>query len=114
MAATAYLTVTIERFVADWFPGVVACSLVDAVGLVHVFYEKVPVVSREHLVASSVYPRVGSIAGHVVGRRRAADGRALVTVDTDLPWGVASLAGQTRFEVTEDRLSETDGPLTDG
>lgn len=102
------IKVTIERFTQEWQPGWVECSLVDAAGKSHVFEEKAPVVSVENLDAASVYPRPGIIGCEVIGARVGPDGRELVTVDTEQPWGIESKAGETRFEILREQLVEFD------
>lgn len=70
------------------------------------FEEKVPVVTLEDLTVQSEYPREGVIACHVISAREDADGREVVTVDTQQPWGIESKAGQTRFDVFREQLVE--------
>jgi hypothetical protein len=96
----------IERFTQEWQPGVVECTFVDAVGQAHVFEEKVPVVSVENLTAQSEYPRDGIVACRTIGSRVTTDGREVITVDTEQPWGIESKAGQTRFDVFREQLVE--------
>ena len=100
------IKVTIERFTQEWFPGIVECSFVDALGTAHVFEEKVPVVSTENLTAQSTYPRDGTIECLPIASHVAADGREIVTVDTEQPYGIESKIGQTRFDVFRDQLVE--------
>ena len=100
------IKVTIERFTQEWQPGWVQCRFVDAAGKSHVFEEKVPVVSDENLDATSEYPRSGIIGCQVVGSGVASDGRPVVIVDTEQPWGIESKAGETRFEVLPEQVIE--------
>jgi hypothetical protein len=102
------IKVTIERFTQEWQPGWVECSFADAAGKSHVFEEKAPVVSFEDLDATSAYPRPGIIGCVVLGTRVGPDGRELVTVDTEQPWGIESKAGETRFEILREQLIEFD------
>ena len=102
------IKVTIERFTQEWQPGWVECSFADAAGQSHVFEEKAPVVSVEDLDATSTYPRPGIIGCEVVGTRVGPDGRELVTVDTEQPWGIESKAGETRFEILREQLVDFD------
>jgi hypothetical protein len=102
------IKVTIERFTQEWQPGWVECTFADAAGKSHVFEEKVPVVTVEDLDASSDYPRAGVIGCQVVATRVGPDGRELLTVDTEQPWGIASKAGETRFEVLREQVIEFD------
>ena len=57
----ASLSVQIERYIDDHFPGWVACVLIDADGKRHAFTEKVPVLSSSDLRADSSYPQPGYI-----------------------------------------------------
>lgn len=56
------LSVTIQRFVDDQFPGFVECVVADSDGFKHQFIEKAPVVSRANLSLDSVFPQSGRIA----------------------------------------------------
>jgi len=100
------IRVSIERYTDDWFPGFVECTLVDALGRLHLFEEKVPIVTAEPLNAKSLYPREGFIACVLISEERAADGREIVTVDTEEPWGIESKTGETRFQVFREQLVE--------
>jgi hypothetical protein len=102
------IRVSIERFTDSSQPGWVECVFVDAAGRRHLFVEKAPVVSAEDLWADSLYPREGFIACTVISVDRDADGREIVTVETEEPWGIESTTGQVRFEVFRDQLVETD------
>jgi hypothetical protein len=100
------IKVTIERFTDESQPGFVECRFTDAVGNAHLFEEKVPVVSVEDLNSRSEYPRDGIVACRAIASRVAPDGREVVTVDTDQPWGIESKAGQTKFDVFREQLLE--------
>lgn len=101
------LQVQITRFVDDAQPGWVECRLVDAAGAVHLFVEKGPVVCAHPLDRRSDYPQSGGIACTRVDRA----GLTRVVVDTESPWGVASIAGEHRFTVRAEQV--TAGPDTD-
>jgi hypothetical protein len=98
--------VNIVRYADDSVPGWVECRLVDALGHEHVFVEKVPVVIMDDLDAASSYPQSGLIACLVLGSSESDDGRRLVHIDTQTPWGVESLAGGSRFDVFPEQLVE--------
>jgi len=100
------IKVTIERFTQEWQPGWVECRFDDAVGNSHVFEEKVPVVTEEDLDSQSEYPRPGIIGCELLATRVAPDGREVVVVDTERPWGIESKNGETRFEVFRDQIVE--------
>lgn len=101
--------VAVTRYADDAFPGFVACTLVDLHGVAWTFVEKVPVVSRADLDAHSRYPQPATLACQVVATGRDPSGRAIATIDTSLPWGIAATSGQTRFEVLADQLTDLDG-----
>jgi hypothetical protein len=99
---------TIVRFTDDDQPGWVECKFIDAKGVTHLFEEKVPVVTVENLDAHSEYPREGKIGCTLIDAGFAGNGREVITVDTELPWGIESKVGQTRFEVFRDQVLEFD------
>ena len=94
-----FLDVTILRFVDPDQPGWVECELADAAGKKWLFREKVPIVTDRDLDENSEYPQPGVIACEVVGRRRDEHGWETITVNTEVPDGVESVDGQTRFDV---------------
>jgi hypothetical protein len=106
--------VAITRYVDDAFPGFVECRLIDADGRDWFFIEKVPVVTLAHLDASSQYPQTGVIACQILGWRHDTDGRAIVSIDTEIPWHVQSSSGRTRFDVLADQLVDFDWQGDDG
>ena len=106
--------VNISRYADDAFPGWVECRLVDALGHEHVFVEKVPVVTNAHLNAASSYPQSGLIACVVLGRSESDDGRQLVHIDVQTPWGIQSLAGRSRFDVFPEQLVEFNPESNEG
>ena len=99
------ITVQIVRFVDSSFPGFVEARFIDASGTEHSFLEKVPVVSRENLLADSRYPRVGAIRCEIENEWQDTDGRSLAAVSTDLPDGVESAGGQARFIVLSSQIN---------
>lgn len=96
--------VDISRYIDASFPGWVECRLVDAFGDEHVFVEKVPMVTKAHLDAESAYPQCGAIACAGLAIGESDDGRRLVHIDTQTPWGVQSLEGRNRFDVFPEQL----------
>jgi hypothetical protein len=93
------LSIQIDRFVDDHQPGFVECSLIDAHGTRHLFLEKVPVVTAEHLWSDSTYPSPGVIACRIERELKDQTGQTLLQVNTELPWHVESTTGETRFVV---------------
>ena len=106
--------VNISRYFDGSFPGWVECTLVDAYGYDHVFVEKVPMVTKAHLDSASCYPRSGAIACSVLdlGISQSDDGRRIVHIDTQTPWGVQSWAGRSRFDVFPEQLVADLGSLS--
>jgi hypothetical protein len=98
------LSVTIERFVDDHFPGWVECSLIDADDCMHQFIEKAPVVSTTNLLPDSAFPQPGYIACLAQDEWIDERGRQLVRVDTTKPWGVESTVREASFTVLRDQI----------
>lgn len=98
------LKVQITRFVDDCQPGIVECQLVDAVGHLHSFIEKVPIISSEDLSWNNNYPRPGIIACEEIGRCHNELGKEIVKINTEQPWGVESTDGKSHFEVFQKSL----------
>ena len=98
--------VTITRFVDEYQPGWVECSLTDAWGKLWLFVEKVPVVADTALDSRSEYPQPGVIACEIAGKQRDSDGREVITIDTAKPWYVEATTGEVRFDVLPEQLTE--------
>ena len=102
--------VSITRYITDEpVPGVVESEFCDAHGRQWRFVEKTAYVTADVLDRQSAYPRPGAIACEVIGRSRDVTGRELIVVNTERPWGVESVEGLMRFEVTPESLIEWDG-----
>ena len=93
--------VTILRWVSDDFPGWVECELTDASGRRWLIHEKEPVFSATSIPADGL-PFLGFI-GCVLTSSPDGD---VVGIDTDQPWGIASVEGETRFSVPRQLLSQ--------
>lgn len=90
----------ITRYVSDEpQPGIVECEMIDARGRRWIFVEKTAVVSADYLDSKSIYPRPADIAVEIVERIEDSQLGKLVRIDTDRPWGIQSVEGETRFEV---------------
>ena len=100
--------ITIARFLGEEpQPGVVECQLLDAHGRSWSFIEKTSVVSAAPLDARTAYPQPGTIAVEVLSRSHdGVTGRETVWIDTARPWGMESVEGETRFEVSPESLVE--------
>ena len=99
--------IQITRYTNDDCPGFVECRLTDAWGTEWLFEEKVPVVAYEELDDGSDYPQPGVFHCEIVGRRTDENGRQIVTIDTEKPWGIESVDGTTKFEIFSDLLTES-------
>lgn len=101
------LTVQIERYVDEHFPGFVECVLIDAEGVRHEFHEKVPVVSAIGLNTKSVYPQPGYIGCVIENEWLDGLGRRLVRVNTEKPWSIESITGAKTFTVLKEQISRS-------
>ena len=93
------IRVQIVRWVDDYQPGIVECSFVDRFGRERTFIEKLPYVSDVQLSESSNYPQPGAIACTVISRTRDRAGREVAEVDTEIPFSIEAIDGETRFHV---------------
>jgi len=98
------IRITLTRLVDPSYPGWVEFHFEDAAGNVNRFVEKVPVVTNADLDGNFVFPQAGVIACREVSRRIRADGREVVTIDTELPWGIESATRRTQFDVLPEQL----------
>lgn len=96
--------VVITCYVDDDQPGWVEFVLRDEAGRDWIFREKVPIVTTESLDARSQYPAAGSLRCEVLHGGRASQAGGVVEIDTERPFGVASIDGATRFSVLAARL----------
>ena len=70
--------------------------------------EKAPIVTVAVLDRNSSYPQPGLIACEIVREWIDQRGRRLVTISTEHPWGVTSVAGLIHFDVQpESVVNET-------
>jgi hypothetical protein len=106
------ISVEITRFVNDAFPGFVECRFSDVDGKEWRIVEKIPVVTTDWLDAASQYPQKG-IVGCQVTSRKYVDGREVITVDTELPWHIDAVTGETKFDIRPEQLIEFDWPRSD-
>src|SRR5688572_22169210 len=94
---------SIVRWVDDAYPGFVELVIVDIDRVEHHLVEKVPVVYENDLTRESSYPVETWLAATIVGR----DNHGNIIVDTDVPWGLESIEGQSKF-VVEANSIQTD------
>ena len=90
--------VNIIEFLSSEQPGFVAASLTDAFGVAHIFHEKAPVLADADIDCSTPLPIDGWIGCNVI-ERFTDEGRALVRIDTEKPWGIESTNGDYQFVV---------------
>jgi hypothetical protein len=62
--------------------------------------------ARQILVIASLNPQPGVIAGEVVERSRNPEGREVVRINTEQPYGVCSVDGTAQFDVFAESLEE--------
>ncbi len=96
----------ITRFISADNPGFVECKFKDVWDFEHIVHEKVPVVTTENLDEKSTYPKDGVIACRQISQRTDEQGRAIVTVDTEQPWGVDTIDGKFQFDILKENLTE--------
>jgi hypothetical protein len=104
------IKVTITRYLSDEpQPGIVECQLVDAHGRLWSFVEKSAIVSAGLLHALTAYPQPGMIAGEVIERSRNPEGRDVIRINTEQPYGVMSVDGTAQFDVFAEFVQEIGG-----
>jgi hypothetical protein len=101
-----FIKVQISRYVDAHFPGWVEFSMVDANGQPHVFIDKIPAITESHLDEFSSFPQPGLVACIALERKERDDGRQLVLIDTQSPFGIESTDGRTQFDVFSEQLCE--------
>ena len=101
------LSVLITKYIsADPQPGIVECRLFDVYGSELVFQDKTAVFSSLNLDVSSDYPQPGVIACEIIKQWQDVNGREIVSVNTERPWGVETLTGVSRFDVLRSQIIE--------
>lgn len=100
-----FIKAEVSRYIDDEpQPGIVECTFVDALGQSHSFIEKTAIVSTEVLLATTAYPVACELACEIEAEWADQDGSPLVRVCTELPWGIESITGETRFIVRPAQL----------
>lgn len=101
------LKVAIMRYISDEpQPGIVECHLEDAHGRRWSFVEKTAIVSTQNLDAQAAYPQDGVVACQMIKRSLDGTGREVIRVDTERPWHIESIEGETQFDVLPESLVE--------
>lgn len=101
-----HVPVRIVEYVDRYFPGIVACELVDSSNRRHRIVEKVPIVSDTEIGWNTPLPQMGSLRCKVLNRYRDLADREVIRVTSTAPDGVESTEGVTEFEVLAAQLSE--------
>ena len=95
----------ITKFTDDSQPGWVQCEFTDAFEKLHIFNEKVPIVTTEYFDENSIYPQDGIIGCEIIERKNV-DNREIIKISTELPWGIESKSDETIFEILPNQLIE--------
>lgn len=99
------IKVSITGYISDEQPGFVECKFHDAYGTELIVHEKVPVVTNENLDADSNYPKDGFLGCEIVGELTD-DVGGVITVGTEMPWGIETINGLRVFDVLASQLIE--------
>src|SRR5262249_46451680 len=103
------IIVQITKYISDDpQPGVVECQLFDAYGNEWIFLEKTAIVSSLDLTVDTDYPQPGVIDCEIVKEFQDVNGREIVSVNTERPWGIETLTGDSRFDVLRSQIMEVD------
>jgi hypothetical protein len=97
-----YLMVDIFDYSFDCFPGLVSCKFTDALGKVHCFNEKIPVVSSENIWKwneNTILPQKGYIAGEIISEEN-----GIINFSTIKPWYVETNENINVFFVHENQI----------
>jgi hypothetical protein len=98
------LKISIVRFVsndqANWVEG----KFHDAWNYEFTVHEKVPIITTEDLDAISIYPRPGYIACTLIKQSTDQEGRIIMTINTEKPYGVETIDGISQFDVLPEQL----------
>jgi hypothetical protein len=100
------LKITITKFISNYQPGIVECKFHDAWNKEFIIHEKVPVVTLNDLYEDSKYPQDGIVACEIIREWNDKDGRVIIKITTEKPWGVETIDRLTEFEVLEEQLIE--------
>lgn len=104
MLRAAAIKADITRLADSSQPGFVELVFTDALGRLHRFVEKIPVVTTDSLDETSSYPRPSTIECVIVAHGVDGIGGRIITVDTSEPWHIASTSGESTFVVRPEQL----------
>ena len=96
--------VQIIEFLSSDQPGFVAATLTDVDGVVHTFHDKVPVFTNALIDAETRLPLPGLLDCTVLESLER-DGREIIRIDTENPFGVESTTGNYRFLIAAESLT---------
>ena len=102
------VNVSIIEFVEESQPNFVKARLTDALHNDWFFIDKCVIFTAVDLNDESSYPLTGSITCKVIKQERDSQGREILTIDTEEPWHVEDISGETRFIVFAHQLTDTD------
>ena len=86
-------------------PSFVECQFIDANGITQIFHDKDAIFTVQSLDRNSKYPTDAVIACEII-EKKAMDGQNITKVDTEKPWFVESINGETIFEVLGNQMIE--------
>ena len=99
------IRIPIVRWVDNQFPGWVECLLTDASGRQWSIIDKLPIFSEDMDIGEdSKYPQPGILPCEVADEKIVPQGRKVVVINTEKPWGVESIDGNTIFEVLPEQI----------
>jgi hypothetical protein len=87
------------------YPSFVECQFVDIYGQTQIFHDKDAIFTNQMLDRNSNYPIDGFIGCEII-ERKIVDDREVVKVNTDLPWHIESVNGETVFDVFHEQIIE--------
>ncbi len=102
------LVSAIEYITSDSYPDWVRCRFEDVHGRLWSIYEKVPVVTSDSFDETTPLPHPAYVAVRILKRYLDAQGRDVVTVDTDAIWGIETEDGASVFDVFGSQVVESE------
>ena len=72
----------------------------------HSVQEKIPIVTEKYLDANSELPQNGIIACEICKDWIDKDGKRILTVSKEKPWGVETIQGLNKFDFFKEQLME--------
>jgi hypothetical protein len=83
------------------YPPFVQCEFIDAHGKVQIFNDKDAIFTTQNLDRNSDYPQAVIIGCEIVERTN-----STVKINTEMPWHIESISGETFFEIESEQLIE--------